>query len=126
MTEDKNRSLGQYKGGVFQDLTNRIKLILRLLGDRRVSPLLKLIPIGSVLYLLFPDIAPGPIDDAAIIWLGAYLFVELCPPTVVEEHMAELYRTIPGQWRDPLQNQEAESDVGAAEEEIIEGEFREE
>ena len=70
-------------GGFFQELTLRIKLILKLLGDKRVNVLLKILPIGSLIYLVMPDIAPGPIDDAALIWLATYLFVELCPPDVV-------------------------------------------
>ena len=80
-------------GGFLQDLTVRIKLILRLLGDGRVSPLLKILPVGSLVYFLFPDIAPGPVDDAAIIWLSTYLFVELCPPGVVQEHLDALNAT---------------------------------
>jgi hypothetical protein len=87
-------------GGFFQDLSTRAKLILRLLGDRRVNVFLKLLPIGSVVYLLMPDLAPGPIDDAAVIWLGAYLFVELCPPDVVQEHMRALTSVIDGEWRE--------------------------
>jgi hypothetical protein len=117
MPEKRQEDLGPYRGGVFSDLVNRIKLILRLMGDPRVSPLVKIIPIGSLIYLLFPDIAPGPVDDAAIIWFGTYLFVELCPPDVVEEHMAAIRRTIPGQWQ--------ESQV-ASEDDIVEGEFRDE
>ena len=122
MADKKDRSISRFKGGVFQDITNRIKLILRLMGDSRVNPLLKLIPIGSLVYLIFPDIAPGPIDDAAVIWLGAYLFVELCPPDVVQEHVAAIARTIPGEWHD-LQ-EEPPSD--APPEDVIEGEFRDE
>ena len=121
MPEDKNRSLTRFKGGVFQDLTNRIKLIVRLISDPRVSPLLKLIPVGALIYLIFPDLAPGPIDDAAVIWLGSYLFVELCPPDVVAEHMTMIQGTIPGEVRDAPPSAPIEKDV-----EIIEGEFREE
>jgi len=77
----------------------RVKLIIRLMGDSRVSPIIKLLPIFSMIYLFFPDV-PGPIDDAAIIWLGSYLFVELCPPAVVQEHMDALKRVIPAQWKD--------------------------
>ena len=77
----------------FQGLTLRIKLIMRLLGDSRVNPLLKILPIGSLAYFIIPDIAPGPIDDAAIIWLATYLFVELCPPNVVQEHLDALNAT---------------------------------
>ena len=116
MSENRERKIVRSKGGIFNDITMRIKLIVRLLGDARVSPLIKLLPIGSMVYLLFPDLAPGPIDDAAILWLGAYLFVELCPPEVVEEHMAALTNVIPGQWHDPSEG----------EDEIVDGEYFEE
>lgn len=94
MSDKPNRKIMLPKnGGFFQDLTLRLKLILRLLGDGRVNPLLKLLPIGSLVYLIVPDIAPGPIDDAAVIWLATYLFVELCPPDVVQEHLDGLKAT---------------------------------
>lgn len=115
MTEDKNREILPSKGGIFSDLALRIKLIMRLLADGRVNPLLKLLPIGSLLYFLIPDLAPGPIDDVAIIWVGTFLFVELCPPDVVQEHMATLRGELPAPWRDA----NADPDQG----DIIEGEF---
>ena len=118
---DSNRSVTPYGGGVFQGLTNRIKLILRLMADKRVSPLIKLLPMTSVVYLFFPDIMPGPIDDAAIIWLSTYLFVELCPPDVVQEHQNALEREQPGIWRD---ENEPSKDV-IRDEDVIEGEYRE-
>lgn len=94
MSEKSNRKISfPRSGGFFQDLTLRLKLILRLLGDGRVNPLLKILPIGSLVYLVVPDIAPGPIDDAAVIWLATYLFVELCPPGVVQEHLEALKAT---------------------------------
>ena len=68
----------------------QVKLILRLIRDPRVSPLLKLLPVGSILYLLFPDLVVGPLDDAAVIGLGMYTFVELCPSEIVAEHRAAL------------------------------------
>ncbi len=94
MTDKTDRKIVLPKGsGFFQDLTLRVKLILRLLADGRVNPLLKLLPVGSLVYLIMPDIAPGPIDDAAVIWLATYLFVELCPPGVVQEHLEALKAT---------------------------------
>lgn len=91
MNENPNRKLQRApNSGFFWELSTRIKLILRLLADGRVNPLLKLLPIASLAYLIIPDLAPGPIDDALIIWLGAYLFVELCPPEVVEEHLKKI------------------------------------
>ena len=87
MNSKKDRSITSSNGGgVFYNLANQVKLIMRLIADRRISPWLKLLPIGSLIYLIAPDIAPGPIDDAAVIWLGSYLFVELCPPDIVKEH----------------------------------------
>lgn len=83
-------------GGVFRDLALRLKLIVRLMADRRINPLLKLLPVASLVYLFFPfdliSIIPGvsALDDLAIVSLGAYLFVEFCPPDVVQEHMHHL------------------------------------
>lgn len=98
----KNEKKPASRGGFTHDLSQRIKLIIRLITDRRVNPLIKILPVGSILYvLLFPDLAPGPIDDAAVLWLGTYLFVELCPPDVVQEHMKALDQVVQGEWRDP-------------------------
>ncbi len=87
-------------GPFFQGVANHVKLIWLLLQDPRVNPLLKLIPIGSLLYLFFPIDIPGPFDDAAVIWFSTYLFIEMCPPEVVAEHRAELDRTVPAAWHD--------------------------
>jgi uncharacterized membrane protein YkvA (DUF1232 family) len=79
-----------------REIVNRLKLILKLMGDRRVSPWVKLIPVGAIAYLVSPiDIIMGipgvaALDDAAILWFGSNLFVELCPQNVVQEHMKEL------------------------------------
>jgi uncharacterized membrane protein YkvA (DUF1232 family) len=85
-------------GGVLRDFVLRLKLILRLMGDSRVSPFLKLLPIASLVYLISPiDLVSGiafpiigAVDDVAIVSLGAYLFIELCPADVVQEHMRQL------------------------------------
>ena len=104
-------------GGFFKDLTLRLKLILRLLGDGRVNPLLKILPIGSLVYLVMPDIAPGPIDDAAVIWLATYLFVELCPPGVVQEHLEALNATR------KVMDSYQETSQPATHDEVIDGEI---
>ena len=83
-------------GGVMHDLVLRFKLIVRLMGDRRVNPFVKLLPIVSLAYLFFPfdliSVVPGvsALDDLAIVSLGAYMFIEFCPPDVVQEHMQQL------------------------------------
>ena len=86
------------QGGLVRDFILRVKLILRLIGDKRVNPWLKVIPVAGLAYLISPlDIIPdimlpvvGELDDAAILWLTNYLFVELCPPEVVAEHVKAL------------------------------------
>lgn len=82
-------------GGVIRNILNQLKLIFRLMGDRRVNFFAKLIPIGTLIYLVSPIDAIsipiiGAVDDAALLWLGSYVFTELCPPDVVEEHMKAL------------------------------------
>ena len=90
MPEKEDREITPHRGGFFEGFLLRIKLIIRLMGDSRVNPLLKLVPLASLVYFIMPDLAPGPVDDVAVIWIGLYLFVELCPPEVVAEHMQEV------------------------------------
>jgi uncharacterized membrane protein YkvA (DUF1232 family) len=86
------------QGGMVRDFILRVKLILRLVGDKRVNPWLKLIPVAGLVYLispidLIPDIAfpiIGELDDAAVLWITNYFFVELCPPEIVNEHLKAL------------------------------------
>lgn len=83
------------QSGVVRNVINQLKLITRLMGDSRVSIFAKLIPFGALIYLISPIDAIsipviGALDDAALLWLGSYVFTELCPPAVVAEHMKEL------------------------------------
>jgi len=112
MSKDKDRKIIDVKGGIFNDMALRIKLIFRLLADPRISPFLKLLPIGSLFYFVIPDLVLGPFDDVAVIWLGAFLFVELCPPEVVHEHMQALRQVIPGEWHE---SQEGDGEIIDAE-----------
>jgi len=96
MTEKKNSNITvPREGGMVRDVINKLRLIFRLMGDSRVSFLAKLIPIGTLIYMISPIDAVsipiiGAVDDAALLWLGSYIFTELCPPAVVEEYMKEL------------------------------------
>jgi uncharacterized membrane protein YkvA (DUF1232 family) len=97
MAERKNRKIVvPAQGGMTHDFVNRVKLIFKLMGDSRVSPLVKLIPVGALVYLISPiDIVMGipgvaALDDAAVLWFGSNLFIELCPPEVVQEHRQAL------------------------------------
>jgi uncharacterized membrane protein YkvA (DUF1232 family) len=111
---DKNQTILNQDKGFFQDMVLRIKLILRLMGDKRVNFLLKLLPVGALVYLVSPiDILPGAIlpvvgalDDAAVLWIGANLFISLCPDDVVQEHTNALRKVVSANWRDATPEEE--------------------
>lgn len=115
MTE-KDRKRIKADGGILNNISNEIRLIFRLLGDSRINWWLKLLPFGTLAYFIFPDLVPGPIDDALVIGVGVYMFIELCPSEIVEEHREALRNTIPGEWHDP---------ETAKDDEVVEGKFKE-
>jgi uncharacterized membrane protein YkvA (DUF1232 family) len=112
----KSDMISSQNAGFFQDLVQRLKLLWRLMADRRVNFFLKLLPVASLVYLLSPiDLAPGitlpvigMLDDAAIIWIGTSLFMSLCPVDVVQEHWDDLTKVISAKWRNA---QEASNDA---------------
>jgi uncharacterized membrane protein YkvA (DUF1232 family) len=95
---DKRDIMIPPQGGIIRDFVLRVKLIVRLIGDKRVNPWLKIIPVAGLVYLISPlDLIPdimlpviGELDDAAVLWLTNYLFIELCPPEIVQEHVKAL------------------------------------
>jgi hypothetical protein len=117
--QNQNHKIVPRSGGFFQDLTNRFRLVGRLIMDPRVNPFLKILPFGTLIYVFSPIdlLSLNPLDDAFIIWAGTTLFVELCPPEVIEEHMQALNRIMKGQWKDFR--------AAAPEVEVVEGEFYE-
>ena len=98
MDKKPSTNLIPTQGGFLQDITLRTKLVFRLMSDSRVSLLLKAVPVAALAYLISPldfipaAVAPivGTLDDAAIVWLGIYMFLEMCPPDVVREHVKNL------------------------------------
>ena len=123
---NSRKIISNQNSGFFQDMILRLKLILRLIGDKRVNLLLKLLPIAAAIYVISPlDLIPGAVlpfigalDDAAVIWLGTTLFMALCPEDVVEEHTNALEKVVTGTWRDAPQQDEVDEiiDVEAKEE----------
>jgi uncharacterized membrane protein YkvA (DUF1232 family) len=117
-----NNNRGLTTPGFFQGLSNRARLVVRLMGDKRVSPFLKLLPIGALIYLVVPtDLMPLiPIDDAAILWLGSYMFIELCPQDIVQEHWERILQA--GNVLDPESAPRTEATVDPT---IVDAEFHE-
>lgn len=123
MSQDKQKNIVQSsQSGFFNELVIRIKLVIRLMADPRVNFLYKLLPISSLVYFILPtDLVPLiPVDDAVVIWLATYLFVELSPPDVVQEHLDELRQTASLDWQEPS-NQMNNTSSG----DIIDAEYKE-
>ena len=116
MSDPGNRKIVPSKKGLWDSFAGYFQLIARLMTDSRVSPFLKILPVGTLVYLIAPDFIPFVVDDALVVWLGTYLFVELCPPDVVEEYRAMLSGAAPAD-----KNQTHEQ--GQSQGEIIDAEY---
>ena len=67
-------------------MAKQLQLILRLLKDKRVHPLIKLLPLLSIVYLIWsPDLLFGPIDDTVVIALFIQFFLALVPDEIIDE-----------------------------------------
>jgi hypothetical protein len=74
-----------------------VRLFYALLTDRRVPRLVKLVPAMGLMVALSPpnlelEIIPvlGEMDFLLIVFITLKLFVWLCPPDVVREHVARI------------------------------------
>ncbi|MBS1249091.1 MAG: hypothetical protein MAG431_00664 [Chloroflexi bacterium] len=68
-------------------MIKQLSLFIRLMKDDRIHPLIKLLPILSLIYLIiFPDFFPGPINDAGIIALAMGIFIALVPQEILDEY----------------------------------------
>jgi uncharacterized membrane protein YkvA (DUF1232 family) len=77
------------------------RLVLRLMSDRRVPALLKILPLVALGYVLSPiDLAPalamgplaplGTLDDIGVLLLGLTTFIRMSPSNVVSEHRQQM------------------------------------
>ncbi len=96
--EYNSKKLQSVDGNMLKNLVLRGKLVMRLMNDPRIGFMYKLIPFASLAYLVSPvDFIPammvpviGAADDVAIVLFGFTLFIELCPPAIVDQHIFEL------------------------------------
>jgi uncharacterized membrane protein YkvA (DUF1232 family) len=97
--KDPRKFIRSEEGGIFTGIANHLKLVWRLMQDDRINPFLKLLPLGSIVYLLSPfDFMPLFLDDIGVLWFFTYLFIELSPDYIVEEHKAALGSEVSGKW----------------------------
>lgn len=83
--------------GWFKDAFREFQLSWQLLFDPDVPMSSKVIPLLTAAYFIMPvDLLPdlalglGQLDDLAIILIGLKLFVDVCPPDIVEKHRATI------------------------------------
>lgn len=93
----KNAKAAAEKAGLLMSVLNRLRLVIKLMGDQRVPGLVKMLPVAAVLYLLSPiDLIPdvaiglGQLDDLGILILGVNSFIQMAPQHVVQELLAEI------------------------------------
>ncbi len=85
--------------GFLMFLPQFVRLFYRLMKDQRVSILAKLVPFLALLLLFTPpalelDFIPiiGELDWLLVGYLALRLFLWLCPPEVVREHVVRIGR----------------------------------
>jgi hypothetical protein len=100
----------------FRGVGDHFRLVWALWIDPRINPMLKLLPLGSILYFFSPlDIAIPVIDDLGLLWFLTYLFIELSPEEIVEEHRQNIINTIHREWKESDDVQFDEEDIQDAE-----------
>jgi len=86
-------------GGLITHLPSFVRVFYRLMTDRRVSPIAKLVPLLGLLLLFTPpalelDFVPivGELDWLLVTIISLKVFIWLCPPEIVREHVARVAR----------------------------------
>lgn len=76
-----------------------VRVFYRLMKDSRVSWLAKMVPLLGMMMLITPpalelDLVPilGELDWLLVGYLTLKLFLWMCPPDVVREHVAQVAR----------------------------------
>ena len=100
----------------FRGIADHLKLVWVLWTDARISPFLKILPLGSLLYMFSPfDLVIPFIDDIGVLWFFTYLFIELCPEEIVAEHRQMITSTIEREWTEETHYDIREDDIEDAE-----------
>lgn len=100
MNEQRKPVITQDQVGALTQMVRTLRLVWRLLNDPRVPFLLKLTIPAALVYVVSPvDLIPdvilglGQLDDLGVVILAIGMFIQFCPPDIVEEHR----RAIAGQ-----------------------------
>ena len=93
MGDDQKPVISQKNVGALAQFLRTLRLVWRLLADSRVPIFPKLIILAAAIYVISPiDLIPdlilglGQLDDLGIAMLAIGVFIQLCPPAIVDEH----------------------------------------
>jgi uncharacterized membrane protein YkvA (DUF1232 family) len=93
MGDEQKPVISEERVGAVVQVLRTLRLVWRLLWDRRVPLFPKLIILAAAIYVISPvDLIPdvilglGQLDDIGISLLAIGVFIQLCPPALVEEH----------------------------------------
>ena len=118
MGDDQKPVISQKNVGALAQFLRTLRLVWRLLADSRVPIFPKLIILAAAIYVISPiDLIPdlilglGQLDDLGIAMLAIGVFIQLCPPAIVDEHRRAIAAESGGSVKPP-------------DDETIEGSFR--
>lgn len=132
MPQDKRPVVYDENLNFFKNFILQVRLVWLLMRDRRVPLWLKVLPLGSLVYLFSPlDFLPDTIpvltqvDDLAVLLIGFRLFIDMSPADVVAEHMESL--TGHSAWEVPetaRSNPQPADDPDTLHTTVIDGEYK--
>lgn len=118
MSDGQKPVISEERVGAVVQVLRTLRLVWRLLWDPRVPLFPKLIILAAGIYVISPvDLIPdvilglGQLDDIGISLLAIGVFIQMCPPALVDEHR----RAIAAESGKPAR---------PSDEETIEGSFR--
>ncbi len=118
MSDDHKPVVSEEHVGAVVQVLRTLRLVWRLLWDSRVPLFPKLIILAAAIYVISPvDLIPdvilglGQLDDIGISLLAIGVFIQLCPPALVDEHRRAIAA-------------ESGTPVKPPDEETIDGSFR--
>ena len=93
MGDEQKPVISQKNVGALVQILRTLRLVWRLLRDSRVPLFPKLIILAAAIYVISPvDLIPdlilglGQLDDLGVAMLAIGVFIQLCPPAIVDEH----------------------------------------
>ncbi|HEX7588827.1 MAG TPA: DUF1232 domain-containing protein [Anaerolineae bacterium] len=93
MSNERKPVISPQNVGAVTQMLRTVRLVWRLLADSRVPIFPKLIILAAAIYVISPvDLIPdlilglGQLDDLGVAMLAIGVFIQLCPPALVDEH----------------------------------------